>query len=216
MKHKNANVLKLILKICICVLCATLIFSAVPISGEEEVYQKLLRLHVLANSDTAMDQSLKLLVRDFVLLEIGEELREFSDISEAKEWLIKNKERIQACAEEAIKTEGYEYPVSVELGREVYPRRSYGDIVLPAGEYYSVRICIGSAEGQNWWCVLFPPLCKNVAVEEQTEDTAASLLFDAGLKKESVSLITEGQSTKYVLKFKLLELLEGFFRSLRT
>lgn len=213
MKSERKDWVPSVFKICICALIGILIFTALPINGEEEIYEKLVRLHVIANSDSENDQSLKLKVRDSVISDIGSEISEFQSAEEAEAWLNANRNRIERSALEAIEREGYDYPVTVKLGQEIYPRRVYENVTLPAGEYYSVRVCIGEAEGKNWWCVLFPPLCRNVAMPEADAETFAGvsgMLKNAGLGEEPIQLITEPQKPKYVLKFRVLEIIDSW------
>jgi len=119
----------------------------------------LIRLHVIANSDTAGDQELKRHVRDAVLARVGQSLARAGDITTARQLVSINLAAITAAAEGQIKREGQDYPVRTEFGDFAFPTRSYGDITLPAGNYEAVRLVIGDGKGQNWWCVLFPPLC---------------------------------------------------------
>ncbi|MGI9859921.1 stage II sporulation protein R [Moorella naiadis] len=119
----------------------------------------LIRLHVIANSDTPGDQELKRHVRDAVLARVGENLARAGDITTARQLVSTNLAAITAAAEDQIQREGRSYPVQAEFGDFDFPTRAYGNTVLPAGEYEAVRVVIGSGQGQNWWCVLFPPLC---------------------------------------------------------
>lgn len=130
----------------------------------------LIRLHVIANSNTITDQQLKLKVRDVILTEITPEFESLTDVNQAK-WLInKNLKIIQDLVEREIKRRGYDYPVKVELGEFNFPTKQYGKIIFPAGNYEALKVVIGAGQGNNWWCVLFPPLCfvditKKIAVE---------------------------------------------------
>ncbi|MDN5325567.1 MAG: stage sporulation protein [Moorella sp. (in: firmicutes)] len=119
----------------------------------------LIRLHVIANSDTPGDQELKRHVRDAVLASVGQRLAGAGDITTARQLVSTNLATITAAAEAQIKREGRSYTVRTEFGDFPFPTRAYGDITLPAGNYEAVRLVIGEGRGQNWWCVLFPPLC---------------------------------------------------------
>ncbi|BCV20897.1 stage II sporulation protein R [Moorella sp. Hama-1] len=119
----------------------------------------LIRLHVIANSDTPGDQELKRHVRDAVLARVGENLARAGDITAARQLVSLNLAAITAAAEDQIQREGQSYPVRAEFGDFDFPTRAYGNVTLPAGKYEAVRLVIGSGKGQNWWCVLFPPLC---------------------------------------------------------
>lgn len=189
----------------LCVLLA-LTVSVLPVGGEQEIYDHLIRLHVLANSDTEADQALKLTVRDAVLKTAAPILAECSTRSEALSVLEQNRELLQNAAQSCVEEQGYTYPVSVSIGKEYYPTREYEALRLPAGVYDSVRILIGDAAGKNWWCVLFPPLCLNAAKGEAEEQ-----LLAAGLTPGEVRILTDTEHPKYVLKFKILEFFGSLF-----
>ena len=167
---------------------------------QKDVSDAVLRLHVLANSDRAEDQALKLKVRDAVLQEAKSILPESNSVVQAEKVLGKNLERLAAVGAAVVAREGYDYPVSAELKDTWFPTKEYDDFSLPAGEYRALRIVIGDGEGQNWWCVVFPPLCLG-AVAETTQETA----LKAGMTEQQVALLT-GESEGYVVKFKALEL----------
>jgi stage II sporulation protein R len=168
-----------------------------PSPSEAQIYDKVLRLHVLANSDSPKDQSLKLMVRDEIL-EYSKTLGEFEGVESAEETYSHELEKIKEIAKEVIISQGYDYPVDVSLGYEYYPTRQYEDVSLPAGEYLSLKVMIGGAAGQNWWCVLYPPLCISAASADEE-------LIDAGFTPEQMQIITDGESTRYKVKFKILE-----------
>ncbi len=185
------------------VLLMTVCSAAFPVNGEVELYDKLIRLHVLANSDSEEDQRLKLKVRDAVLEYTEDAVSSCKSVDEAKNVMENSKDNIQAVCEKAISDAGFDYPVSIRFGYEKYPEKTYNSVTLPSGDYYSVRVMIGEAEGHNWWCVLFPPLCVGAAKDERAVMTAA------GLTKNEVDILTENEGEKYVLKFRIIE----FFRS---
>lgn len=169
---------------------------------QKEVSDGVLRLHVLANSDRAEDQALKLKVRDAVLQEANALLPESNSVAKAEEILGKNLERLAAAGAAVVAREGYDYPVSAELKDTWFPTKEYEDFSLPAGEYRALRIVIGEGNGKNWWCVVFPPLCLASVAE-----TAAQTAMEAGMTEQQVALLT-GESEGYVVKFKALELWE--------
>lgn len=166
---------------------------------QTRVSDSVLRLHVLANSDSAEDQSLKLMVRDAVLEEAKVILPEGSSVREAEQILGRNLERLAAAGAAVVEREGYDYPVSAGLEDSWFPTKEYEDFALPAGQYRALRIIIGEGEGQNWWCVVFPPLCL-----ASVSETSAQTALDAGMDGRQVALLT-GESEGYVVKFKLLE-----------
>ncbi len=189
-----------------CLLIAAL--AILPIHGEAEVYDSVIRLHVLANSDETGDQALKLLVRDAVLATTGELLKDTNTRDEAEKLLAENLDRIRTVAEETVRKNGSNDAVAVSLSEEEYPTREYESLAFPAGEYLSLRVMIGEAAGQNWWCVLFPPLCLSAAT---TKAEAEEVFLSAGLTEEQYRIITDSDNTKYRLRFKILEVAQGLF-----
>lgn len=180
-----------------------------PIHGEAEIYDSVVRLHVLANSDSDEDQALKLKVRDAVL-EITEPLlRECTDRDSAERILREAIPDIENAAAEVIDSEGYDYGVTVTLCEEEYPERGYDGFCFPSGTYMSMRVCIGSAQGHNWWCVLFPPLCMSAATV--TKQDAEDAFISVGLTPDQYRIITETEDTTYRIRFKLLETIQSIF-----
>ena len=177
-----------------------------PVHGEEEIYDTVVRLHVRANSDSEEDQALKLRVRDAVLAVTGELVAECTTQEEAVSVLEAHMADLELAARSVIAAEGRDDAVSVMLGRETYPTRTYESCCFPAGEYVSLQVLIGAAEGQNWWCVLFPPLCLSAATEG-----GADAFVQVGLSKDQYGIITETGKTKYKVRFKVLELWQGLW-----
>ena len=174
-----------------------------PIHSEAAIYDNVLRLHVLANSDSSEDQVLKLEVRDRILEETATLFKDCKSKDEAREAVESNLDKIREIAEQTVREAGYEYGVSVSLGEEEYPTKNYEECCFPAGEYLSLRVMIGEAEGENWWCVLFPPLCLDAAGESR------EVFAEVGLTDEQYSFITETDNAQYKVRFKLLEVIEG-------
>ena len=172
--------------------------AILPVHGESEIYSNVLRLHVIANSDSEDDQNLKLLVRDAVLAEAQILLCDVYDRAKAEETVMQNIEILRSVAERTVLDNGYDYPVAIELGEEEYPTKNYESCCFPAGEYTSLRILIGEAAGQNWWCVLFPPLCLSAA-------TDADAFASVGITDGQYQIITENENPKYKIRFKILE-----------
>jgi len=184
-----------------------LIFAASIVAGarqEKAIASKMLRLHVLANSDTSEDQELKLKVRDAVLSEAQTITDGASTLDEVKQRITSSIALLETAAKECLAANGCVLPVKVMLERCMFPTKNYGFFSLPAGEYEALRVMIGEAQGQNWWCVLFPPLCNAAASEEFV--SAAAI---AGISEENIALM-EG---KRVFKFRLAELF-AYIRSL--
>ena len=165
---------------------------------QDELADKVVRLHVLANSDSEEHQALKLKVRDVVLERATAILEQSADRREAESRLRGELLELERIAAEEIAAEGYNYPVTVELENTDFPTKEYDGFTLPAGEYLALRVIIGEGQGQNWWCVVFPPLCTAASA-----DVPASALA-AGFSEEEVNLITE-ENQGYVLKFKAVE-----------
>lgn len=189
-------------------LMAMLAFSFLPIHGEEEIYDTVVRLHVLANSDSEEDQALKIKVRDAVLTVTEPLVADCTSQEEAVAILEAHLDDLEAAARAVIEAEGREDAISVILGEEEYPTRTYESCCFPAGTYVSLRVCIGDAAGQNWWCCLFPPLCLSAATAGEDNEDA---FVQVGLSKDQYGIITETGKTKYKVRFKILEVLEDWF-----
>lgn len=140
---------------------------------QHEFASELIRLHVIAHSDSYADQALKLHVRDVIVNEMKSRFRQANNRQEAEEIILASVDEIKALAEQQIAREGKQYPVEVKLGDYAFPTKTYGNITLPAGNYHAVRVIIGDGQGKNWWCVLFPPLCFVDSVESLQEDEKA-------------------------------------------
>ncbi len=176
--------------------------GAAALQTGQELSDKVVRLHVLANSDSEEDQALKLKVRDRILAYAEPLLAGAADRREAEALLRERAAELEQVAAGEIRACGHDYGVTVALEDTVFPTREYEDFTLPAGKYLALRVVIGAGEGQNWWCVVFPPLCA-AAVAEAPEAALA-----AGLSASQVGLITE-ENQGYVLKSKLVEFWRG-------
>lgn len=182
-------------------LCAAMLWGAWSMQRQDALAQKMIRLHVIANSDSDADQALKLEVRDKVLDFTTTVLQRSADMEDAQVRLRKELTRIETIAQRKIAAQGYDYPVTAQLASAEFPLKEYDGFSLPAGEYMALRLVIGEGAGQNWWCVVYPPLCTAAATD--MPETA----IRAGLSGDDVSLITE-EDAGYVLKFRSLELWE--------
>lgn len=191
--------------------------------------EDFIRFHVIANSDSKEDQSLKLLVRDKVLEKVNQDLiqevvqngsieeqKATLELDEARAYIETHIDEIEVIAEQCIADNGYTYPVDAELGVRWIPEKKYGTITFPAGNYEALNLVIGEGDGQNWWCVLFPPFClidaepaEKASAKEQL--TQQELYQDALLdEKYSQLLESQGKATTLHLKFKTLELMEKY------
>ena len=177
---------------------AFLLTGAWALNTQRDLADRVVRLHVLANSDTEEDQALKLLVRDAVLERTTALLEQAESRAEAEALLRESLPELEAIAEETVRANGDSYEVTAELEDASFPTKDYDGFSLPAGEYLALRIRIGAGAGQNWWCVVFPPLC--TAASADVPETALA----AGLTEGQVGLMTE-EDGGYVLKFKAVE-----------
>ena len=176
---------------------ALLVGLVLCVNTQNRLAEKVVRLHVLANSDSEADQALKLEVRDAILQRTEALLKESDSRQEAETLLRQHLSELRSLAEQRIAEAGYGYPVDIVLEFAEFPTKEYDGFSLPAGEYLALRVLIGAAAGQNWWCVVFPPLCTTAA-----SDVAVTALA-AGMEPKDVQMILEEDG--YVLRFKTVE-----------
>lgn len=153
-------------------------------------YEGIIRFHVIANSDSDKDQELKFKVRNRVLARVQNALEGSRGASQTRAYIEENLEEIEACALQCVRAEGYDYNVKARIGVTAIPAKQYDDVYFPAGSYEALTITIGEGKGQNWWCVVFPPLCLVDARESDYEE-----MFDEDIRG------------RLVLKSKVLEML---------
>lgn len=187
------------------VIVLSLILPLMPINSEEAIYDNTLRLHIMANSDSEYDQALKLAVRDRILQYFKEENSDSDNIEKTRAFVLKNKGKLTDLAKKTVHENGYDYDVKITLSQEYYPTKEYKDVKMPAGYYMSLRILIGDADGHNWWCVLYPPLCTGTAEVSKT-------LKEAGFTRSQINILTDDENPKYVARFKILEYLQQLFK----
>ena len=173
------------------------------------IADSVFRLHVIANSDSKEDQELKLKVRDELLSYMNIISKDSTSKQEAMQIVNEHKEEFTQIAKKVIKENGYNYTVNVQIGKADFPTKYYGDITLPAGTYDALKVQIGEAKGQNWWCVMFPSLCiidsNNLSFSESSEQ-----LLQENLSEEELSIISNTSTTPDIkIKFKLIELFEN-------
>lgn len=180
-------------------LAVTILWGTASLGQQEELGRKVIRLHVIANSDSPEDQALKLRVRDRVLARAQEILEQSADMEQAEQALTAALPELTREARETLAAEGCAQPVQARLEPAEFPTKDYDGFSLPAGKYLALRVIIGQGAGQNWWCVVFPPLCTAAASDVPT------VALDAGLTDQEVALITEADEG-YILKFKSVEL----------
>lgn len=182
----------------LCVLTVT--GCAVLQSQQQRMAEKLIRLHVVANSDAAEDQRVKLVVRDAVLAEAGALL---ADASDARAAIVGGLPQLEAAANAALRAEGSADTARVSFRRELFPTRVYSTFSLPAGVYPSLRVTLGEGNGHNWWCVIFPSLCTPA-----TADGFAAAAAAGGFTQAEIALMTQADES-YSVKFRSLELLQA-------
>ena len=185
-------------------LVLTLIVAVVPTDAEARIYEDTVRLHILAASDSEEDQELKYALRDALLNRYYDVLSEETDADGATERLTEILSDIEKFSEQFISERGYSYGVRAVIGTEWYDTRDYNDFSLPMGYYTSLRIIIGEGTGKNWWCVMYPPLCTDIATGGAPSKDALG-----EYSSEERTLISGG---KYKLKFKSLEIISRAFR----
>ncbi len=182
----------------------TLSFARFTMDEELEIYDKTLRLHIPANSDSEIDQNVKLKVRDEILKLLEKPLSYCESRDEAAEVVQNMTKDIEFTANKVLSDNGLDYKATAKVTTEYYPEKSYGDITLPAGTYRSLKIELGKADGQNWWCMLFPQVCVGTAKPSET-------LAEVGFTANQIRILTDHEDYEYVVKFKLLEVLDSLF-----
>ena len=174
----------------------------------ENIADSVFRLHVIANSDSEEDQNLKYKVRDSIL----EYMNSISSNCSSKEEVIKlayeYEDEFYKIAKQVINENGSDYEVNIRIGNFDFPTKTYGDISLPAGNYDALRIEIGEAKGQNWWCVMFPPLCFIDVTSGVVPDESKEIMQE-NLDDEEYTLISDDESTDIKFKFSLIEFFKG-------
>lgn len=202
-KTLNERKDKILLSVAAVAISLYLAFSCTYFSASAQtVKDDVVRLHILANSDSEADQEVKLKVRDALLKTNAAILEKGVTTKNAQRYFEESKDVLLNTAEKTLKENGFDYSVKIALGTEYYKTRGYGDLTFPAGQYTSLKVILGEGEGKNWWCVMFPPLCVPAAEGVQTDgEKAVDYLSESGEK-----VINGGN--KYVIKFKFLEIYE--------
>jgi stage II sporulation protein R len=187
-----------ILQFSITLFLLTFFISVFPTEEDFRVYDDTLRLHILANSDSREDQDIKIAVRDLVLDRFGGELSEAEAIDSALMITEDMLEEIEAAIENFLKESGCDFGANVSLSREWYETRDYSGFTLPRGYYSSLVITLGEGNGQNWWCIMFPPLCRDLSTEDGGDESDGNTYEIGG--------------ERYTVKFKTLEILADLFK----
>ncbi len=176
-----------------------------------DISRSVLRLHILANSNTALDQDLKLKVRDRIITDAAQLFENCNKLDHAIEVANAHKHELKQLAEDEIKAHGFDYPVNISVGDCAFPTKSYGDITLPSGRYTALRIEIGEAKGNNWWCVMYPPLCFTDGILSASD--AAISKLKTQLTPSEYNLITKQNSgaIPVEIRFKIVEVFQNLF-----
>lgn len=168
-------------------------------SVQTDLQDNLIRLHIIADSDDEDDQNVKLKVRDAILADVGDRLSNGTDRND----IINELNNIEETALRTLAENGFEYGARAEYGRFEFPRKTYKSMTLPAGEYYGLRVVLGSGQGHNWWCVMYPPLCFSEGGEARLSSESENMLKES-LDNNTYDVITNGDEV--VVKLKVVEL----------
>ncbi len=186
-----------------CIIVVFLLAASVVVFCErmhDGIASGIVRLHIIANSDKECDQKIKLLVKDAIVSSQKEIFKDGIKKTLNKE----EKEKIKELALKILKEQGVSYGASVETGKFYFPTKKYENITLPAGEYDAVRVVLGTGDGQNWWCVMYPPLCFNSSAIGKADEESLNILKESMTEFE-YGIVTE-ESIKIVPAFKLVEI----------
>lgn len=185
---------------------------------QEGIANEILRFHVLANSDSKEDQALKLKVKQEVVTYLQTLLQDCNSKEESIQLLNSHTKEIEQVARQVIEKEGYSYGVKMELAKQYFPIKVYGDLVFPEGEYDALRVLIGAAEGKNWWCVIFPSLCMvnetYSVVPEESKDTLRHVLTEeeySAIDTETQDTETQDTSAKVEYDFWIVDFIHNLF-----
>ncbi len=176
-----------------------------------DISQSVLRLHIIANSNSDTDQNLKLKVRDKIITESSYLFEDCQSLEKSLQIVDSNRQLFKQIAENEIQSQGFDYPVNISLGKVAFPTKNYGNITLPSGQYTALRIKIGEAKGENWWCVMYPPLCFTDGVLAASDEANEKL--KSQLKPSEYDLITKQSSgtIPVELRFKIVEVFQNLF-----
>lgn len=187
-------------RVTFCLLLVGIIWCGTLISDRERLNEEIIRLHVVANSDSGSDQAIKLRIKDAIVESLQSEMENIADIDQAKAYLQENLPKIESIANQVLAAAGYDMQAVASLAQEAFDTRYYDTFTLPAGVYEALRITIGEGDGKNWWCVVFPTLCIPATTAE-FEDVAVGSGFSDALTKA-----LEGEAG-YELRFFLLDVM---------
>ena len=173
---------------------------------QKKIAENVIRFHVIANSDSETDQALKLKVRDSVIACLNDKLEGCTDRDESRRIIEENLDDIEAAAKDTVEAEGYIYDVKAEICTDTFPLRQYGEVRLPSGDYEALKVSIGAAEGHNWWCVVYPPLCFVDAAQGDVSEKSQERLIKA--VDSDITVVSDDIVPEF--KFKVVELWQNF------
>lgn len=185
-------------------LCISAAAAAYSDNVQADLRDNLVRLHIIADSDDEADQSVKLRVRDAILEEAGEIM--LTEGNEGGSAVINNLDKIESIANDVLEENGFNYSACAEYGKFAFPEKEYKSMTLPAGDYYGVRVVLGSGQGHNWWCVMYPPLCFREG-QEVTLSRESEKMLREKLDADTYDIITK-KNNEVVVKFRVVELVQ--------
>ena len=210
--------IRILLFVCLIILFSLFFLNGVKTASstkdtlQEDIASQIIRFHVIANSDTSEDQAVKLKVKSALTDAFRLKLEKAKNISEAREILTNNLDQMEEIANQVIKEDGFTYQAKASMEKGYFPLKVYGDLTLPPGEYEAVRIEIGKAKGQNWWCIMFPPLCFVDATYSIVPKDSKEKLKEV-LTKEEYDEVFSNKEPEIKIKFKLLSIIEDYLKN---
>ncbi len=212
MKFSNIKTKKdslyIILILLFCIACIAGLRYERRLNMQKDIAEKIVRFHVIANSDRKADQDLKLAVRDAVGIKMSELLKDVADRSESEDVIRENMENMKQTAQKVIAENGYDYEVDVCLKDTDFPVKSYGMYTFPAGTYEALEIVIGEGKGHNWWCVMYPNMCFSDTMYEVINEDAKSSLKRVLSEDEYQQVLASGN---YQVRFRGIEILKELY-----
>ncbi|HEY8499488.1 MAG TPA: stage II sporulation protein R [Clostridia bacterium] len=187
-----------------------LIFNLYSEKVNRNLSENMIRLHIVANSNSKTDQDIKYLIRDEIVKHMAEKADELKNKEDARVYIQSHTEELQTIADSVIANSGLTYTADVSYGKYPFPSKRYSNLILPAGYYDSVKINIGSAEGENWWCVMFPPLCFIDETKGEMNEEYFDMLKNE-LSEDEMSIILAASDSEEIpveIRFKIVELFQ--------
>lgn len=176
---------------------------------QRAIAEQIIRLHVIANSDTEEDQKLKMKVKETIVTYLRGEMQDAVSVDEARQAIVEHLPEIEEIATEKMRAEGYDYTAEATLGESYFPVKEYGDLTFPAGDYEALRVRLGKSEGRNWWCVMYPTLCFVDSTYQVVPESSKEQLKQNLTSEEYDSLLDGGDDVSY--SWKILEWIQLLF-----